>query len=140
MVNDTSSLTSPTHIYLPDTGTYYVTLKVESEFGCRDSITKPVIIGPDILVFIPNAFSPDGGGPNQNDGFRAEVNDAIRDYHLIVFNRWGEILWESKDPSQRWDGNYKGLPAQQDVYAYHLNVTSWDNKVYKYSGTIVLLR
>jgi gliding motility-associated-like protein len=140
VVNDTSSLTSPTHIYLPDTGTYYVTLKVESEFGCRDSITKPVIIGPDILVFIPNAFSPDGGGPNQNDGFRAEVNDAIRDYHLIVFNRWGEILWESKDPSQRWDGNYKGLPAQQDVYAYHLNVTSWDEKTYRFNGTVTLLR
>ena len=138
--DDTSTQLSPTYFYPSDTGSYWVTLTVVSQFGCRDSITKPVIIGPDILVFIPNAFSPDGGGPNENDGFRAEVNDAVRDYHMIVFNRWGEILWESKDPTQRWDGTYKGLPAQQDVYAYHLNVTSWDDKVYKYSGTVTLLR
>ena len=138
--SDTSTELSPTYFYPSDTGSYWVTLTVVSEFGCRDSITKPVIIGPDILVFIPNAFSPDGGGPNQNDGFRAEVNDAVRDYHLIVFDRWGEILWESKDPNERWDGTYKGLPAQQDVYAYHLNVTSWKGETYRFHGTLTLLR
>ena len=105
-----------------------------------DSICKPVIIGPDILVFIPNAFSPDGGGPSDNDGFHARVNDGVKGYHLIVFNRWGEILWESLDPNEKWDGTYLGQPVQADVYAYHLEVVSWSDEVYKYSGTVTLLR
>ncbi|MCB9245852.1 MAG: gliding motility-associated C-terminal domain-containing protein [Flavobacteriales bacterium] len=137
---DTSWQQSPTFFYPADTGMYFVTLWVETVHGCRDSITKNVIIGPDILVFIPNAFSPDGGGPLANDGFRAKVNDGVRDYHMIIFNRWGEILWESKDPNEKWDGTYKGQPVQPGVYAYHLDVVSWAGDPYQYSGTVTLLK
>ncbi|MCB9244912.1 MAG: gliding motility-associated C-terminal domain-containing protein [Flavobacteriales bacterium] len=138
--DDTSSALNPVHFYPADTGMYFVTLKVQTIHGCRDSITKNVIIGPDILVFIPNAFSPDGGGPGENEGFRAKVNNGVQDYHLIVFNRWGEILWESLDPSEKWDGTYKGTPVQPGVYAWKLNVTSWNNEAYRYSGTVILLK
>jgi len=137
---DTSSQQNPTHFYPADTGEYFVTLTVETIHGCRDSIRKNVIIGPDILVFIPNAFSPDGGGPEDNDGFRAKVNNGVNSYHMILFNRWGEILWESTDPEEKWDGNYKGAPAQPGVYVYHLDVTSWSGDPYRYSGTVTLIR
>ena len=138
--DDISSVQNPVHFYPADTGTYWVRMNVETIHGCRDSTMRMVIIGPDILVFIPNAFSPDGGGPELNDGFRAKVNNGVQDYHLIVFDRWGEILWESTDPEAKWDGTYKGSPVQVGVYAWHLDVTSWNNESYRYSGTVNLIK
>jgi len=145
-LDDTSTLQSPLFFYPADTGTYDVTLTVRTQYGCESVFTYPVIIGPDILVYIPNAFSPDGGGPGQNDGFRAVVNDGAKYYHLIIFNRWGEILWQTTDKQAEWDGNYgsdtygnRG-PAPQDVYAYYLKIISWNDKEFEYSGTVTLIR
>ncbi len=154
--DDTSTETSPLYFYPADTGTYDVTLTVRTQYGCESTITHPVIIGPDILVFIPNAFSPDGGGPGSNDGFRAVVNDGVKDYHLMIFNRWGEVIWETKDKTAEWDGKYgringwdgdsktkgsdKREDVAQDVYAYYLKVVSWNGEEYKYTGTVTLIR
>lgn len=138
--DDTSTQVSPVFFYPSDTGTYLVTLKIRTNQGCEDEVSYPVIIGPDLLVYIPNAFSPDGGGPGENNGFRAVVNDAVKDYHLIVFNRWGEHLFETTNKEERWDGTYKKVACQQDVYAFYLEVTSWNGETYTYSGTITLIR
>ena len=107
-------------------------------------------------MYIPNAFSPDGGGPEANEGFRAVVNDAAKEYHLVIFNRWGEVIWESKDREAEWDGKYgreagwdgdpstKGSdtrePVSQDVYAYYLRIVSWKGEEFKYAGTVTLIR
>ncbi|MBI1306145.1 MAG: T9SS type B sorting domain-containing protein [Bacteroidetes bacterium] len=139
-LQDTSTKINPTFFYPSDTGSYTVTLKVTTNHGCTDQFTYPVIIGPDILVFIPNAFSPDGGGPQDNNGFKAIVNDGVQTYHMIIFNRWGERLFETTDRSLKWDGTYKGEPCQQDVYAYYLEVVSWSGEPYSYSGTVTLIR
>ena len=155
-IDDTSTEVSPLFFYPSDTGTYYVTLTVRTQYGCESEITHQVIIGPDILVYIPNAFSPDGGGPEANEGFRAVVNDAAKEYHLVIFNRWGEVIWESKDREAEWDGKYgreagwdgdpstKGSdtrePVSQDVYAYYLRIVSWKGEEFKYAGTVTLIR
>jgi gliding motility-associated-like protein len=139
-VDDISTDVSPIYWYPADTGTFIVTLKVTTDQGCTDEFTYPVVIGPDILVYIPNGFSPDQAGPNANEGFKAVVNDAIQEYHLIIFNRWGELMFESTDKNEEWDGTYDGLPCQSDVYAYYLQVTSWNEKEYSYSGTVTLIR
>ncbi len=138
--DDVSTDINPIFWYPADTGTFTVTLKVTTNHGCTNEFTYPVIIGPDILVYIPNAFSPDGGGPQPNDGFKAVVNEAIQEYHMIIFNRWGERMYETTDKDAEWDGTYKGLPCQSDVYAYYLDVTSWNGNNYSYSGTITLIR
>ncbi len=155
-VDDTSTEVSPLFFYPSDTGTFDVTLRVRTNYGCESEFTYPVLIGPDILVFIPNAFSPDGGGPEANDGFRAVVNDAARDYHLMIFNRWGEVIWETKDRLAEWDGKYgrnaewDGDPktaghdqrddVTQDVYGYYLEIVSWSGEKFKYTGTVTLIR
>jgi len=145
-IDDTSTEVSPLFFYPSDTGTYDVSLRVRTQYGCESQFSYPVLIGPDILVFIPNAFSPDGGGPEANDGFRAVVNDAAQSYHLIIFNRWGEVIWESEDRLAEWDGNYgttdasNRQPVPQDVYGYYLEMVSWSGEKFKYSGTVTLIR
>ncbi|MCB9262029.1 MAG: gliding motility-associated C-terminal domain-containing protein [Flavobacteriales bacterium] len=150
-IDDTSTQKSPLFFYPADTGSYDVTLTVRTQYGCEDQITLPVIIGPDILVYIPNAFSPDGGGPLRNDGFRAHVNDGAKLYHLIIFNRWGEKIWETTDKTLDWDGTY-GLPPKEGgkdglhqpvpmgVYSYQLDIVSWSGEKFRYTGTVTLIR
>jgi gliding motility-associated-like protein len=59
---------------------------------------------------------------------------------LTIFNRWGEIMFQTTDKNEKWNGIYKGVPAQQDVYAYALKVTALNDEVYTYTGTITLIR
>jgi len=136
---DTSSQLSPEYYYTSDTASYWVTLIVESNFGCRDTISKKVIIGPDILVYIPNAFSPDGAGPLLNDKFKIQAS-GYNTFSIIIFNRWGERLYESQKLEEPWDGFYNGEMCQMDTYVYEVRVTSFTNKLYKYSGTVTLIR
>jgi gliding motility-associated-like protein len=59
---------------------------------------------------------------------------------LTIFNRWGEIMFQTTDKNEKWNGIYQGVTAQQDVYAYTLTVTALNDEVYEYSGTITLIR
>jgi gliding motility-associated-like protein len=59
---------------------------------------------------------------------------------MHVFNRWGEKMFESTDVNQGWNGRANGQECQQDVYAYLVEVTSFEGKLYKFTGTITLLR
>jgi gliding motility-associated-like protein len=59
---------------------------------------------------------------------------------LTIFNRWGEIMFQTTDKNEKWNGIYKEVPVQQDVYAYALKVTALNDEVYTYTGTITLIR
>ena len=146
--SDTSLEVDPTYGYTTDTATYCVNLEVTTNHGCVDDTTVCVVVGPDLIVFIPNAFSPNESGPDANNGFSAIVS-GHKLVELIVFNRWGEIMYQTNEvttsldrtiKTKAWDGTYNGELAQQDVYAYQLKVTALNDKVYEYSGTVTLLR
>jgi gliding motility-associated-like protein len=136
---DTSTELNPSYYYSTDTGSYVVTLNVTTNHGCTNSFSYPVVVGPDLIVFIPNAFTPDNAGPSFNEGFKAIIS-GDKSMELTIFNRWGEIMFQTTDKNKEWDGTYKGLPVQQDVYAYSLKVTSLNDDPYTYSGTITLVR
>jgi gliding motility-associated-like protein len=136
---DSSTKRDPGFAYGKDTAIYDVTLIVVSDKGCTDTMVRPVKIGPDIIVFIPNAFTPDDAGPNGNNRFLPFVQN-FDSYHMTIFNRWGEKLFETTDATIGWDGTYQGAPVQQDVYAYVVEVSSADGKSYKFPGTVTLLR
>jgi gliding motility-associated-like protein len=136
---DTSTEHSPMFYYPGDTANYQVWLKVTTNYGCTDSTMRLVRIGPDILVFIPNAFTPGKGGPSKNEDFNV-VASGFKTYNMMIFNRWGEIIFESNDINKGWDGTFNGADCQQDVYAYSLKVTSLNDESYEYSGVIHLLR
>ena len=106
---------------------------------CTDSTGQDRKIGPDVTVFVPTAFSPEGTGPAANNKFRAVVNGE-KSFEIILFNRWGEILWQTTDKYEGWNGTYRKDDAQQDVYAWVIKVTAFDGKEYQYEGTVTLMR
>lgn len=138
---NTSNEKNPQHRY-SDTGTYNVTLYAVSDYGCDSTFIRPIEILPDVRAFIPSAFSPDGLGVVENDTFRVSC-DGIAEFHLQIFSRWGELLYESNDyQSHGWTGTYLNSDAKVPlgVYVYILRVKGQEGADYKYSGTVTLVR
>ncbi len=97
---------------------------------------------------VPNAFTPNQNGspgslydPNDlsNDIFHPNVQGA-ETYQLSIFSRWGELLFETKNPQEGWDGYYKGKICTQDVYVWKVKATFLDGKVLTKTGDVLLLR
>lgn len=85
----------------------------------------------------PNAFSPNGDWINDTYG---TPSFYIKDYHIQIFNRWGELVFESFDIADKWDGEYIGKPAQQDAYAVIIHSVGVDLIKRTHFGTITLVR
>ena len=136
-----SILEDPTVNY-PDgvEGQYKVMLVATSELGCADTTYQTIIVLPEVLIFAPNAFTPDGDEFNQAWKVHIEGID-IFDFELLIFNRWGEIVWESRDPEVAWDGTYKGKVMPQGVYNWVIRTkdSSNDGK-HTFNGYITLIR
>jgi gliding motility-associated-like protein len=135
----TDTLKNSNIVFGKDTGTYWIKLVVTTDKGCKDSSMKKVVIGPDIIIFVPDAFTPDNAGPNENNTFKPYVINN-KTYQMLIFNRWGEKMFETTDLTRGWDGNYLGKPAQDGVYVYKMMVTSLEDKVFQYNGTFTLIR
>lgn len=138
---------NPAHSFTA-TGFFQVHLEVTDAHGCSDDVTHMVQVDPVYDITIPNVFSPNphgghGGGydPNDlsNDVFYPFVR-FVKDFRMRVFNRWGELVFESNDITRGWDGWYRGKPLQQDVYAYQIWVRFLDDKEIQRLGDITLLR
>jgi gliding motility-associated-like protein len=111
---------NPTHMYPGQAGSYTVTL-VASNGGCTDSVQLVVTIQDIVLFYVPNAFAPDADG--KNDVFIPVFSSGIdpEDYHLMIFNRWGELIFETHNTTQGWDGHHKGQgPVKDDVYVWKI--------------------
>ena len=132
---------NPVYSY-QDTGRFDVTLHAENKYGCDHEVVKEqhITIEPEVQVYIPNAFSPNGaGGPEVNQFFRP-VTHGITDYHLRVYDRWGQRVFESDDPEESWDGTIDGQPAEEATYTYILEVVGLSGEDYQFSGTVHLIR
>lgn len=122
-----------------DTAFYWVNLRVETENECWDTAGRMLIIIPELSVFIPNAFTPNGHNTEKNEYFSV-VAENYQSIRISVFTRWGERVFYTDDIRNHWDGSYKGIPVQQDVYMYLVEVVSIHGKTYRYSGTLTVLR
>ncbi len=103
-----------------DEGFYPMTLIVKNEFGCYDSITKYIERRIDPIIYIPNTFTPDGDAHNNRWQYSLTGLDLIS-FYMTVYNRWGEIVWETTDQKAAWDGFYKGKMVQAGTYSWVLN-------------------
>jgi gliding motility-associated-like protein len=138
--SSSSTSQNPTYVY-PDTGTYQVMLVVSAAGGaCPDTAWGEVRIDPELLIWIPNAFTPNGDG--KNDVFTPVFSDItyVDAYELLVFDRWGNLLYTSKEPYRGWDGKYKDQTSQIDTYVYRVWVRGIDGTSHRYIGHVNLIR
>jgi gliding motility-associated-like protein len=121
-------------------GTYPVTLIVTNSSGCTDTVTKYVELYDEILVFAPNSFTPDGD--EYNNLWNVFVSNAdLTSFEVIIFDRWGEIIYHSFDSEIGWDGTFNGTYVQQGVYTWRLFLkdTRTDQKL-EYLGHVNVIR
>ncbi len=138
--DDTFTTFEPRYAYGKDTATYYITLIVTSQPGsCSDTFIRKVYVGPDIIVWIPDVFTPDDAGPGKNNVFSITASN-FKTAKITVYNRWGEKMFETTDINKGWDGTANGQECMQGVYVYHVDVIGFNDQVYKFDGTVTLIR
>lgn len=111
---------SPTHTY-EAIGTFPVYLAVSNASGCVDTAWLDIIINDFYTFYIPNAFTPNGNG--NNDEFGPYFTNILTEgYSFMIFDRWGNIAFETNDPYKRWNGRWRneGDMVQEDVYVYKI--------------------
>jgi gliding motility-associated-like protein len=131
-----STETNPSHTY-QDTGTYIVSLEVTTANGCTDYVRYTVVVNPVFTFYIPNSFTPDGDGIND---FFFGLGQGYKEYNMMIYDRWGEEIFESHDDQYHWDGSYKGRQVQQDTYVYRFVIYDWQNHQHIYTDGVTLHR
>jgi len=121
-------------------GFYPVTLYAISEDGCVDSTTMVINIEADVLLYVPNTFTPDNDNFNELWRVYAEGID-IYTFHLQVFNRWGELIWESFNAEAGWNGTYGGKVVPDGTYVWKLSAKHlFKDRRQTWSGHVNVLR
>jgi gliding motility-associated-like protein len=137
---DLTCTSCPDPLAYPETTTTYI-VKLTDANGCMsvDSITLRVLPRPctEEEIFVPNAFSPNGDFINDEWRVRGK---SIERLHVVVYNRWGELVFESTDPDFSWDGTYKGQALTTDVFAYAIEVDCVGGERFFHKGNLSLLR
>jgi len=132
----TATVVNPVHQY-DKTGSYKVCLTAWHQDDCPDVACKQVPTDVEPLIGIPSAFSPNGDGDNDILYVRGA---AIRTLDLKIFNRWGQLIFETTSKEHGWDGTFNGQPQPIDAYAYVLKATFIDGTGKVLKGNITLLR
>lgn len=137
---NTSNAINPSYTYVNyEPHTYNVSLLAVNNYGCADSIVKPVEIRPAWTFYIPNCFTPNGDGVN--DGFRG-TGINIEDYGIWIFDRWGMMIWHSENLDQFWDGRMLGKDGivQEDVYVWKVKFKDVFGQKHEKNGTVAVIR
>ena len=112
-----------------------------SSNGCKDTTAKIVTINEELIFYIPNAFTPDGDTYNQTfqPVFRSGFDP--NDFTMLLFNRWGEVIFESHDAAVGWDGTFGGNMVQDDVITWviEFKIIRKDKHV-RHTGHVNILR
>lgn len=109
---------------------YTITLVVTNSFGCVDTTRVDVTAIKGQQILMPNAFTPSKNGPgsaSSNDTFLPMVQ-GVKEFHMMIFNRWGQLMFESKNETRGWDGYFNGKLCQQDVYVFKI-IAKYDNNI-----------
>jgi gliding motility-associated-like protein len=115
-----------------------LSLEVTSAQGCKGMDQTMIVPNNCKLVFIPNAFSPNGDG--LNEVFRPTFGVPVTGYKAIIFNRWGQQMQLGSDPLKGWDGRWNGKDAPLGVYYYIIRFTDGAGVVHERNGSVTLLR
>lgn len=135
-ISDTSNYqTTDIEHQFKRTGSFSVTLIAKNYFNCNDTNIQIIKVHSPYSIYLPNSFTPNNDGIN--DTWKPQI-ESLKNAELMIFNRWGEILFKQDGPVCEWDGTYKGDVCQEGIYYYHIAVKSFENKAYYYKGFIYL--
>ena len=141
-VNGTQYLTNDLTYTFTNSGTYNIVLRRENGL-CYVEQTLQVVVTdcPGVIYWVPNCFTPDGNENNQLYGPVMVNGYDINGFEFLIFNRWGNIVWESSDPNGRWDGTFDNKMCTEGVYIWKLtfNVFGNDEKITNH-GHLTLIR
>jgi gliding motility-associated-like protein len=127
---------NPVHIFA-DTGVYYVQLAIENTYGCVDTVVKRFEFKDDFSFWIPLSFSPNNDG--KNDVFKV-YGFNFRDFEIEIRNRWGQLVYQSNDKEEGWNGKYNDKDCPEAVYIYKLKFKDVFNKGHENTGRVVIIR
>jgi gliding motility-associated-like protein len=152
----TSSITeNPNHLFPSDPATYTIVLTASNQIGCQDTAALSLTVWQDLAIYVPNTFTPDGDEYNQT--FKPVLTEGFKkdSYHMTIFNRWGEIVFESYDLEFGWDGSYqfsehlpvkngfilKDIISPNGTYTWKIEVTELQSgETRKFLGHVNLIR
>jgi gliding motility-associated-like protein len=127
---------NPTHNYA-NNGTYIVTLITINANGCADTTTFTIVVEQPYSIVIPNVFSPNGDG--FNDEFIPKFS-GVTELSCDIYNRWGELIYSWNTLSGSWNGSTKGGPAPDGTYYYVMTLHAADGTLHTEKGFVELLR
>lgn len=117
-------------------GSYQLTVtNFDNCFGTDTLIIQQINCIP---IGIPNAFTPNNDG--RNDYFKPTINVEIQDYELRIYNRVGQLVYQTKTYIQGWDGRFKGQQQSSDNYIYRISFSNEAGKQFEYKGNVLLMR
>jgi gliding motility-associated-like protein len=108
---------SPYTYFYPEPGVYYPYQIVENSYGCRGRTQQKITVVPVIPILVPNAFTPDG------DAFNNTFKPVLykpQQYSMQIFNRWGQLIYQSNDAYGEWDGKYQDNKCPDDIYLWRI--------------------
>jgi gliding motility-associated-like protein len=126
---------SPVHSFY-DPGVYEIWLTVEDDNQCIDSVQKQIKVYYDYILHVPTAFTPNDDGNNDSFGPSGWRMEKYKEYQFIIYNQWGDKVFETTDILDQWDG----IGAPTDVYSWVLLITDELGKVRKENGVVILIR
>ncbi|MBC7694369.1 MAG: gliding motility-associated C-terminal domain-containing protein [Burkholderiales bacterium] len=138
----TSTLTDESYLFL-NSGNFVVTLTATTIYGCIDDTSVVIKVNPDVVIYVPNAFTP--GADGLNDVFQVFIPPSGADYstyNITIYDRWGELIFKSSDITDSWTGakNNSGEILKQDVYVWKISFRDEKKKHYEKIGHVSLLR
>ncbi len=116
-----------------------IQLNVTDQYGCTDSTYASYKNIEYCCTFsYPNAFTPNGDG--KNDGFKVLNFGNMMSYHLMIFNRWGNMVFETMDPEAYWTGKFNGLPCDIGTYYFYFKGQCLTGRTEEHKGDVILIR
>jgi gliding motility-associated-like protein len=124
-------------IVWPDSGLFTVMLAISDPLGCVDTAYHTLWIDPEMQFYAPSSFTPDGNGVNET--FYG-IGVGIDQYDMRIFDRWGELIFETTELFGAWDGTVNGTPVPNGTYVYYFRVHAISGKREEKLGHVVLVR
>lgn len=133
---------NPVHVFPNETaGEYPVYLVAINEYGCTDTAYSEVVIREEFIMYVPNAFTPDDD--DFNETFKPIMTSGFNpySYELLIYNRWGELIFESHNHDVGWNGTFQGNIVQDGVYVWKISLRdSFTDERKVFTGHVTLIR